>query len=454
MKELIVFIENLSVVPTINRAVHVTKMGYQCAIITRPLTEHERTKIAQLEAENDIPALFAEIMETTDFGYEELEKKMCMLEETYKISAVLSILGLFSSAGLLGADVAKIAEKRGLPSQDSDALYRTNNKYLMRDALRHAGVLTVDYGLAVDVDSAVAHAERIGYPVILKPINGVASHLILKSHNQQEVRDNFTYALQKLPDCNYSNLYASCHTYATKDGKLIDFNPMGCMLVEKYMNGREASVEMVITEKEIIPLLVHDKLKVTEEKQVFYEHLLVVPPLRFTEKEIEELKNYAVEAVRAVGLKNSLSHVELRYDEKLGPQVLEINPRIGGMCVKDSLETMLGFDSVKAQLGIVLGTFELPTLPNQEQTPHAMFTLYPKESGILRAVNGLEELEKIPGVLRVTQVYPIGAEIRGDEEEVFLVMCWMRGESYEHIEQVYEKACELVTFEIEKLVKV
>lgn len=454
MTQIIVFIENLSVLPAINRAVQANKMGYKCTLISRPLVAHERSRISQLEVENEIDSLFVEIIETNHFSYEELEKNMCTLEESYKISAVFSILGLFSSAGLLGADVAKLAEKRGLASQDSDALYRTNNKYLMRDALRHAGVITVDYGLAVDIESAVTHAERIGYPVILKPINGVASHLILKSNNQQEVRDNFTYALQKLPDCNYSNLYASCHTYATRDGNLIDFNPMGCMLVEKYMNGREASVEMVITENEIVPLLVHDKVKVTEEKQVFYEHLLVVPPLRFTQKEVEELKNYAVDAVRAVGLKNSLSHVELRYDEKLGPQVLEINPRIGGMCVKDSLETMLGFDSVSAQLEIVLGKFELPTQLNQEETPHAMFTLYPKESGILRAVNGIEELEKIPGVLRVTQVYPEGTEVRGDEEEVFLVMCWMRGESYEHIEQVYEKACELVTFEIEKMVNV
>ena len=51
------------------------------------------------------------------------------------------------------------------------------------------------------------------------------------------------------------------------------------MLVEKYIDGPEASIEIVATESEVIPLLVHDKVLVSEGDRVVYEHLLVVPPV-------------------------------------------------------------------------------------------------------------------------------------------------------------------------------
>lgn len=98
------------------------------------------------------------------------------------------------------------------------------------------------------------------------------------------------------------------------------------MLVEKYIEGPEASIEIVATETDVIPLLVHDKVLVSEGDRVVYEHLLVVPPVRFTPEELENIRRYAVEVAKATGIKNSLCHVEIRYDKHSGPQLLEINP--------------------------------------------------------------------------------------------------------------------------------
>jgi hypothetical protein len=80
-----------------------------------------------------------------------------------------------------------------------------------------------------------------------------------------------------------------------------------------------------------------------------------------------------------------------------------------------------------------------------------MFTLYPEHAGVFKSVSGIEDLEKLPGIEYVQLTVPTGITINGDDEEVFLLMVWMKGESYDHIVQTYEKACELVTFEIERV---
>jgi biotin carboxylase len=454
MNTAFVFIENKVFLPLLRWALLTKKQGHRNYLIFRHLEDQEVMKMAEFEQEHmNGEKVFDGILTTENFDLDTLRRLSREVEQDNVIQGFITVTGLFGQDGLLAAHVADLAEERGLPSLNKDALYRANNKYLMRDALRTANVPTVDFGLATDEDALLAHAAQIGYPLILKPVIGIASHLIMKCRDEKELLSNFRLALEKMPGSYNHEVYMAKHEYQIKTGESIYFDPMRSMLMEGYIDGREASVEVVVTEKEAMPLLVHDKVKVTESARVFYEHLLVVPPVRFTEKEVQAMKDYAVACVKALGLKNTLCHVELRYCEKTGPQVLEVNPRVGGMCVIDSLKTMIGFDAVQAMVDLALGTFKLASEYPSKSEPHAMFTLYPPHSGIFESVEGVEELQQLPGVLRASLTAPVGTRIYGDDEEVFLVMCWMRGDSYEHIVETYEKACNLVKIHVERLTK-
>jgi D-alanine-D-alanine ligase-like ATP-grasp enzyme len=395
------------------------------------------------------PALFDWVIENEAWDIDSLKRIRDELAAQYDLRAMVWFHGLFGKDGLHGYNVATLAEEIGVPSQGRDAIYRCNNKYLTRDALRAAGVATVDFGMAVDEASSKEHAARIGYPVILKPVTGAASSLILKCRNEAELLSNFRLAMERLPLSFYSFLYICPHTYKDKSGRDVSFNPMRSMLMEKYIPGREASVECVVTaDGEVHPLVVHDKVKITEEAKVFYEHLLVTPCVRFTPAEVEEMKEYARRAVKAVGLRNTLTHVELRYNDATGPQILEINPRVGGMYIGDSLTTMVGLDPVRAQVDLAQGAFKLkraikPAAEYETQI-HGMFAIYPPHGGTLESLTGLEELQKLPGVIKAELKYPVGTKISGNDEECFLVTCFMRGESYNHIIDTYEKACQLI----------
>ncbi|ASS76547.1 hypothetical protein CIG75_17320 [Tumebacillus algifaecis] len=443
-----VFIDNMYPLIMARRAVTARERGYRSVLISLTLSEMELNAIKDFETKHNM-LIFDEVISTDAFDLDTLRNLLAGFENEYPIAAFMSNIGMFHQGTLVGSNVAILAEERGLPSLSSDAVFRCNNKYLMRDALRHAGVPTVDFGLATDEVTAVEHANRIGYPIILKPLNGAASHMIVKCSNEEEVISKFKDAMVRLPASTNLAAYESAHSYPNKAGELVHFDPLRTMLIEKYIDGREASVELLITEDQVIPLLVHDKVTLTEQERCFYEHLLVVPPQRFTERESQEMKDYAVAVAKAVGLKNTFSHVELRYDNHgTGPQLLEINPRIGGMWVHESIRSMVGIDWQATLVSLCEGTFTPESHYESSEEIHAMFCIYPPHSGLLENVEGMDQLQELPGMLFARQSVPNGSVIYGDDEECFAVICFLKAESYEKVYEVYDQALELVTFTV------
>lgn len=397
------------------------------------------------------PQAFAVDIVLDEITVELLHKVLSELDKDYHIVGLTSYRGDFTPQGLLGAIAAQCAEERGLPSQSADALYRANNKFLTREALRAARVADIDFGHATDADTAVEHAERIGYPVILKPLTGVGSNLILKCDDAAQVRKHFALALDQLPRSYYPMARAAVHQCLLRSGGVREFNPVCSMLVEQYIPGPELSVECVVGEDTVLPLLVHDKVQMREAEHIFFEDVLVVPSDRFTHAQTQVMKDYAAAVIRAVGLKNCICHVELRWHDKLeSPRLLELNPRIGGGCVAESLTTMLHFEPYQAILELALGTFQ-PQPPRERTTErHSMIFLFSPYSGRLKEIVGLELVEQLPGVLSVSAPVAPGSLIGGDFEEVFLVNVWLKSDSSEHAKAMYRKIAETIHFDIER----
>lgn len=395
--------------------------------------------------------LFTQVFETDRWDEGTIRRYLHKIRGRHPIAALVSQEPVLTPESNLGALVATLAEEMGLPAQNPDAFWRTVNKYLTRDALRAADVRTVDFGLAIDADSAVRHAERIGYPVILKPLSGGCSHLILKCRNAEETVAQYKRALLKLKEGFLSrvfNLYSLPHMYPDKAGEPRKFNPAKHFLIERYIPGREASVECVAIGTEIHALVVHDKVGITERDGTVFEDTLVTPPVRFTPAEIDEMKAYAVDALRAIGLRNSFAHVELRYEDGVGPQILEINPRLGGAYIAQSIETNCGFNPMEKVVDLALGRMSLPDSYPVPNGVYSGFAFFSPRSGKLARVDGVDEVQRLEGVLTAKQEIPTGTQVGGDEEECYVVVCWARGETYEEVMGTYDKARSLIQMEI------
>ncbi|ARU61409.1 hypothetical protein CBW65_10645 [Tumebacillus avium] len=446
----VVFIDNELPLFLTRRAALAQDKGYVTYLVSKGFPEIQRPALENYVArEREGKPVYERCYDTDRFDLDTLRGILAEIEQDADIAALISGNGPFCKEGLVCAHVAQLADERNLPSQGVEALYLANNKYLMRDKFRAAGVNTIDYGLAVDEASAVTEANRIGYPVLMKPVNGIASHLIMKCNSAEEVAENFRHAMEHLPGSTFESFYEGAHSYPNAQGELIHFDPMRCLLLEQYIPGREVAVEVLITEDRCIPLVMQDKAVVTEEGRSVYEDLWISPPVRFTEEECRELEACAVEAVQAIGLKNSIAHIELRYGENgLGPQVLEINSRMGGGYTSEVLRTIAGVDYISTYVELMTGTYQVLEQYERKNDPHGYFILFAPHAGFYESIEGLDEVKALPGVLTTMQPFPTGQTIAGDDEEVMLLIVWMKVDNLEHLLSTYRQAKEIMKFKI------
>jgi predicted ATP-grasp superfamily ATP-dependent carboligase len=378
----------------------------------------------------------ARIIETNDFSMANLRRLLARLDRDYRIRGLYSMFGPYRADGFLHGAVATLAAERGLAHSPPLALAAATNKFFARYCLGTAGVPDVPFGVASDETSLLAIARRIGYPIVLKPLTGVGSSLIFRCGDDAEARRLWRKAMQQLPGAHYEQLRMSPHAIATAQGAVFFFDPSRSMLVERYLPGREASVECLVADDRVIPLVVHDKLDVEEITGSVLEHLLVVPPLRFTRSEVRRLRSHAAASVRALGLRNTFCHVELRWVDGLGPRILEINPRIGAGCIADSIETFTNLRVDDARVALILGE-RLPRVKMRAAPRHAMVFLYTPRSGTITALDGLEDVNEWDGVNAVRVMGEIGERLGGDTEEGFVASIFLEARN----EREARRAC-------------
>jgi len=334
-----------------------------------------------------------------------------------------------------------LAKERGLVHHSIQALYQCNNKYLMREKLGED-----NFALVSSVEMLMYHAQRIGYPIILKPLTGVSSHLILQCKNDEDAIKAFRTMREKISRGYYQELYVN-HSYSDFSGKVRCFSPQCEFLIEKYLYGTEVTVECVVTENEIFMPIVHEKLQIREGERVVYEDILITPPSSLDQKAVLSIRSHVERVVRMLGVQNTFLHVELRYDHEKGPQLIEVNHRLGGGMIYKSWETFAGIDPYELELDLMLGQCNFTNTKN-EISSHGMLFFFPPKGGVVHDVQGVEKLCSLRGMLHVEQTFSKGSIIPGDDEECFLVQCWMKADSASHIQKTYEAACKILTFNI------
>jgi biotin carboxylase len=379
------------------------------------------------------------IIVTDDFSVEGLDRLLRRLDQSYIIRGIHSSFGPFRVDGFLHGAVATLAGHRGLAHSPVDALAAATNKYLARARLAAARVERVPFALATSERSLLDAARMIGYPIVLKPLTGVGSSLIMKCTNDSDAIVKFRRAIQTVPHAYYDQLRMAPHTVTDSCGHETRFDPAEALLVERYLHGREASVECAVSGTRVTPLVVHDKLEIEEADGVVFEHLLVSPPARFTTRETDQLKSHAAAAVRALGLRDTFCHVELRYVDGEGPRVLEVNPRIGAGCVTDSIETFTTLSVDATRVSMILGE-SLPPIRRRRARRHAMVFLFSPRGGTLAELSDLDKINAMPEVRIVRVGHRPGDRVGGDTEEIFLASIWLQADdetrarrSYEHI---------------------
>lgn len=423
------------------------KMGLHASvIIPKEVKASFESKLAEqpLEAGG---SLFGNIIYFETSKETDVRTAIHELEKTNEIIGIFCNGGFFDKNGCFGELAGRIAIERGLPVQGTEALIQMNNKFLMRDHLATKGLQKVLFGHARNISEAIEHANNIGYPLILKPLTGAGSTLIMKCSHQDELVENFDYLQKNLRYTYWDKFSQGIFTHHCSNREKRTFDLSQDVLIESYIPGPEVSVELYISNKRIIPIKIHDKMFLTEERSVFFEHLLVHPCVQISKEHEQQLINYAVEVTRSFDIDNCFCHVEMRYSDH-GPELIEINPRIGGGLVAKSISESLREDPAKIDVELRLGEIKNLYTPQTPLLHQAMAFFYPRVNGVLNEIKGLSQAKKLANITSLEQTIPNNMPIKGKDSEVFLVQCWLEAESWEEIEHAYKQCDEYLQIDV------
>jgi len=363
-----------------------------------------------------------------------VEAALATLEAEAPIRGIRCMFGLPEGGGRTPRSLAMLAAearaRRGLPGSAAAALDAANVKSLTRETLDRAGIASVAHRVVRSGTEAAQFAEARfaatgGGAIVLKPLTGVGAGFVRRCEGGAEARAAFDETVPLLADA-YHRPTRNPPFVARAAWGDVRVDPLSSLLAEDYIEGPEISVECVVVGTRALPLVVNDKLALETTRWTVREPLLVTPPMRLDRAQTAAARDYAVRVIEALGLSDCVCHVELRVDPERGPLLLEINPRIGAGCVRDSLATFWGVDPIAVDIDLALG--RVPRMSAFERTgrTHAMIFAFTDRKGILRGIDGLDAMMRQPGVLCARQMTENGAAVDGRHEEQFILGVWRR----------------------------
>jgi S-sulfo-L-cysteine synthase (3-phospho-L-serine-dependent) len=213
--------------------------------------------------------------------------------------------------------VAEVSARLGLAHTSLPAVHLTRDKYSCRRHLAATGVPQPAFRIARDVAGVLAAAEQIGYPVVIKPVDGSASVNVGVAHDPEQA------AACTEPILAQTGYGRSTHSART-------------VLVEEFMPGDLVSCETLSSGGKHLVLGLTDRQLTPLPHQVELGGCFPVdPPGR------EEIVASCLQALDAIGFDLGAAHTEIMLTPA-GPRVVEINGRLTGGPMPFVIDAALG----------------------------------------------------------------------------------------------------------------
>ncbi len=201
-------------------------------------------------------------------------------------------------------------------------------------------------------------------------------------------------------------------------------------ILEDYIPGKEFSFETIALDGKAFFLGIHEKLDVEETNSTTLENLCVSPPVSLTKRNTDRGMRFVGECLKAMGLDRGLFHVEAKWDPAMDRwELIEINPRVGGALIKESvnqrhrgisllglwIETLLVHDA--SEMSILLKKLEKLEMESRNSEVRTLFRVFFGTPGKVIGKIGPSSHSK-PDILKIH--FRPGQPIPHAEREVFL----------------------------------
>ena len=287
------------------------------------------------------------------------------LVDSGAITGQISGVVCFDEARIEAA--ADLAAALGLPTTPRSAIARCRDKYATRQALAAAGVPQAESVAVASLEEAAKVAERLGYPVVLKPRNLAASFGVSRVDDPAGLEAAYQRARGiTLPE-------APQHY---EDG----------VLVEEFLPGPEISVDSACFDGEVVPLVIAHKESGFPPAFEEVGHLVNAADPLYSDT---ELRDIVTAAHRALGFHTGMTHLELKRTPD-GFKVVELNGRLGGDLIPYLGQLATGVDLSLAAAAIACG--QRPDLTPTRKRVAATRFYYPDKEQTVESVRIDESL--------------------------------------------------------------
>jgi biotin carboxylase len=264
-----------------------------------------------------------------------------------------ALAGVFTWTEWYVVPVARLARHLGLPTTAPEAMQACRDKATSRALFASHGVPSAVSVSVRTRQEAEAAAERIGYPVVLKPAAHAGAIGVLRVDTPQQLNAAYRAARQT----------AGLDTENTS------------VLVEEYLDGPEISVECVTHHGATTVVAVNRK---TLSPPPHFEQL--AHSVEADDPLLDTVAPAARAAIDALGITDGISHIEMRLVHGR-PRLIEVNGRLAGDMIGRLVRLATGIDLVRAAADIACG--RTPDLTPTRSSAAAIRLLYPDTSGIL-----------------------------------------------------------------------
>src|SRR5687768_1714019 len=244
--------------------------------------------------------------------------------------ALLATLGGQTALNIaIGLYENGVLEKYGvqLIGADVDAINRGEDRQIFKDIVRSIGADAPRLRVCASVDEALATAEEVGYPVVIRPsftMGGLGSGI---ATDEPMLRRMAAHGLADSP----------VHTV------LIEESVLGWKEYElELMRDRSDNVVVICSIENIDAMGVHTGDSVT-----------VAPAMTLTDREYQQMRDVGIAVLRAVGVDTGGCNIQFAVHPDTGRLVvIEMNPRVSRSSALASKATGFPIAKIAAKLAI------------------------------------------------------------------------------------------------------
>ncbi|ARZ68871.1 ATP-grasp domain-containing protein [Streptomyces sp. HU2014] len=256
-----------------------------------------------------------------------------------------------------------VVDALGLPGVSEATARALKDKALTRELLAKHDLSPVRYRVVKSVEEATAFLAEVGGPIVLKPVDGVASLHIHEISEPAQVA------------AAWETLQAAGIT---------------APIAEEFLTGPVVSVDSFSFEGRHLPIGYSEYRM--NDRFVEWE---VSTPSRVARPHLDELRALTVKLLDAVGLTEGPSHSEFVLTPD-GPRVLESHARLAGSGAPELVRRAFGLSLNRMFLTVLLGIDELPET-SPEPIAGAAVRFFTPDAGTVRSV---DVEEGIPSTVR------------------------------------------------------